>query len=159
MLPDADWERVPPSPHSRPGPRVALPPEQLPEVVELLADGWELLPESPLWAFLPAIWPPSLATWVADRATRWMVEDVDGSRRVLEWPPAEYLNWAADLSLSCRDAGVGERPPGRLWLLKAVDGATLASYLSAVLARCRAQRIPTHPSPELTQVAAGLLEA
>ncbi|MEV0158336.1 hypothetical protein AB0H57_32280 [Micromonospora sp. NPDC050686] len=48
-----------------------LMPEQLPEVREPIARGWQLAPDAPMLVFLPLVWPPQQRTWVPDRATRY----------------------------------------------------------------------------------------
>jgi hypothetical protein len=32
-------------------------PEELPEVAQLMGDGWRVLTDQPMWCFLAAVWP------------------------------------------------------------------------------------------------------
>jgi hypothetical protein len=110
----------PPGIEVTPGSRLPLPPEELPEVVELRRQGWALAPDPPMWVFLPAVWPQSHRTWVADRATRWVTNYRDGQlvERV-PWSGAVYESVESDYNELLREAGIAPRPAGRLWLLKA----------------------------------------
>ncbi|MGW6201482.1 DUF5956 family protein [Kribbella sp. NPDC055110] len=99
--------------------RVALPPADLPEVVELVDQGWSMAPEEPLWVFLPAVWPRTHRTWVVDRSTRWVEHSRDGI--VVErvpWSADLYAEVEADSNGLLAEAEVPPRPANRLWLLK-----------------------------------------
>lgn len=113
-----DWGLDQP-PAAPSGEGVALPPADLPEVVELVAQGWSLAPEEPLWVFLPAVWPRTHRTWVADRSTRWVEHSRDGA--VVErvpWSADVYAELESDYNGLLAEAEVPPRPANRLWLLE-----------------------------------------
>jgi hypothetical protein len=54
-----------------PGERFVHPrPEDLPEVRDLVDRGWQVADGSPMWSFLPAVWPQEFRYWVPDRLPR-----------------------------------------------------------------------------------------
>jgi len=116
-------------------PRLPLAPEELPEVLELEQQGWALAPDAPMWGFLPAVWPRSHRTWIADRATRWesRYRDAQLVGRV-PWSETLREEVESDYNGLLREVGIGPRPPGRLWMLKPpASFATLAEVLDVVV--------------------------
>ncbi|SCL44667.1 hypothetical protein GA0070604_0527 [Micromonospora eburnea] len=119
-----------------------LTPEQLPEVRELTARGWQLAPDAPMLVFLPAVWPPQLRTWVPDRASRYetwteldpKTYEVLRERTVRSsWESRNEVENDNDALLA--DAGITGRPRGRLWLLKPPPGFTSVDDFLAELGR------------------------
>ena len=120
------WE-VPPHPLSWPtsSPRIPAEVQELPEVIRLRGQGWVLAPDAPVWAFLPAIWPDDLRTWVHDRATAYAVSyttdchgEVTFARTVLSDDEIEDLE--RTLAELAQMAGFAGRPGGRIWLLRPI---------------------------------------
>lgn len=148
-----DWSNDPPAPGSVPGGgRVDLAPEDLPEVRRLVDEGWELAPDAPVWAFLPAVWPRSQRTWVPDRGTRTAVTFEGTTCRRMDWTGEDYAERDADYASLCRDAGVADRPAGRLWLLRPPAGWTVQRVLEQVVEEVAGAGAPFRASPELTTV-------
>lgn len=151
---DRDWNDDPPSTLSQPGPRLSLGPAELPEVRALLDAGWQLAPDAPVWAFLPAVWPPEHRTWVFDRSTRTCIETIETASgrtsRVVPWTKADYAEVDTDLGALCTDAGVPARPRGRLWLLRTHAGTSLSDVLERAIREVQASGDGFRPSPRLT---------
>jgi hypothetical protein len=104
--------------------RSHLEPGELPEVTALAAEGWELAPDAPFLAFLPAVWPRGLRTWIPDRSTRysenWSAETNQTER--VEWTPEVRAVAEADEVTTLAEAGIDAPPRGRLWLLRPPPG-------------------------------------
>ncbi|MFE6225919.1 DUF5956 family protein [Streptomyces sp. NPDC057854] len=143
-----------------------LEPDRLPEVRELVERGWAPAPETPMWVFLPYVWPAEARTWVPDRSTRWQLDTtLDAAGRVLdvecrplsrEEKETQEQDAAADLAL----AGVPPRPRGRLWLLRPVGGLeNLAAVLEHLCAAAEARGVDTGLSVAFTELGAGELAA
>ena len=121
------WDAEP-SGLSRPeAERLPLPPDRLPEVAELVAEGWVLAPDAPVWAFLPAIWPPKRRTWVVDRSTRYADSyEISTGGVVRAEHAAMSVDDVAEIERDRDDlaaaAGCPGRPHDRLWLLRSVAG-------------------------------------
>ncbi|GIJ29116.1 hypothetical protein Vqi01_42780 [Micromonospora qiuiae] len=138
-----------------------LTPEQLPEVRKLTAQGWQLAPDAPLYAFLPAVWPRESRTWVPDRATRyetWYEQDPK-TRTVLraetrQVGPAMMTEIDDDHDWTLARVGITGRPRGRLWLLKPPRGhGSIDAVLDHVWQHAQQQGIDvtmSEPFVELT---------
>ncbi|HKD97325.1 MAG TPA: DUF5956 family protein [Micromonosporaceae bacterium] len=101
------------------GPRVPETADRLPEVAALAGQGWQLSPDAPALAFLPAVWPRTARTWVRDRATRYETRWSDsGPAQTVPWPDGLYEEMDAETDALLAEAGVPGRPPGRLWLFR-----------------------------------------
>jgi hypothetical protein len=131
MAAQFDWGLdQPANPAARPGEGVQdIEPGQLPEVRVLSAEGWQLAPDAPVLAFLPAVWPPELRTWVPDRSTRHEqrfeqhpVNLAIYSTATVSATPAAREEAEADIDELLAAAGAPGRPRGRLWLLKPPQG-------------------------------------
>ena len=137
-------------------------PEELPEVRELIAQGWQLAPDAPLYAFLPAVWPRELRTWVPDRATRyetWYEQDPK-THAVLrtetrEAGPAMMAEIDDDHDWTLARVGITGRPRGRLWLLKPPPGYdSVDAVLDQVWHRAQQQGIELTLNEPFVQLAA-----
>ncbi len=112
-------------------PPVDLLPEQLPEVVALTAQGWELAPDAPGWTLLPAIWPRSHRTWVPDRCIRWATVTCGDREPVQErLGDEDSASVECDYAVTAQHHGLPGRPAGRLWLLRPPSSWTLEGVLS-----------------------------
>ncbi|MBU8858054.1 MULTISPECIES: DUF5956 family protein [unclassified Micromonospora] len=142
-----------------------LEPEQLPEVRELTAQGWELAPDAPMLVFLPAVWPRALRTWVPDRASRyetWYEQDPRTNVVLREqtvrssWESRDEVENDNDALLA--EAGVTGRPRWRLWLLKPPPGfATVNEFLADLGRRADAAGIDGACSPQYVRFTADRL--
>jgi Family of unknown function (DUF5956) len=127
-------------------PAAHLSAEQLPEVRRLLADGWTLAPDAPMFAFLPAVWPADRRTWVPDRSAhveqRSVVTATTGRVRAhhtVPVSPAARAEAEDDVDALLAEAGITGRPRGRLWLLKPPPGyASVDAVLDEVGRRAAA---------------------
>lgn len=146
-----NWSTDPPAPGSVPTDgRDPAAPELLPEVRALVSDGWVLAPEAPVWAFLPAVWPRSHRTWVRDRGTRTSLSFEGATSRRVDWRDHDYAERDADYASLCRQAGVTERPAGRLWLLRPPTPWTVEQILEQVVQELTGTGAPFRPSSALT---------
>ncbi|SCF20257.1 DUF5956 family protein [Micromonospora mirobrigensis] len=142
-----------------------LTPEQLPEVRELTARGWQLASDAPMLVFLPAVWPRELRTWVPDRATRyeWWYEQDPKTRQVIReqtvrssWESRNEVENDNDALLA--EAGVTGRPRARLWLLKPPPGfASVDDFLAELGRRADAAGIDGACSAPYVRFTAELL--
>ena len=103
-----------------PGERFVHPvPVDLPEVAELVQAGWRVADHSPMWSFLPAVWPKSQRCWVPDRLPRFSRSHGENEAVVITpWTPevgSDVSHHNADLLAS---VGFPPPPPGRIWLLR-----------------------------------------
>lgn len=153
-MPSADWGLDQP-PHEmapsdgRQSPAIA---EDLPEVRQLLGQGWHLLPEAPMWVFLPAVWPMHSRAWVPDRSTRYFEEWVNG-RSTGRRPWTEEIRDAVerDLNEGLRRAGLPPRPANRLWLVRLPDGfTTLEELLHELIFAAEQRGVDTTLTPEFS---------
>ena len=105
-----------------PGERFVHPrPVDLPEVRELLSAGWRVADRSPLWSFLPAVWPSALRCWVPDRLpyfSRSSPKDRPGSTVVIPWTPEVADDLRNHEAETLARIGLPPPPPGRIWLLR-----------------------------------------
>lgn len=143
-----NWSNDPPSPLSRPGPRVATSLGELPEVGALLDQGWELAPDAPFWTFLPAVWPRAHRSWLFDRSQRDMSETCDGASRVLPWTSDEEVLHESDLRSLCEGAGVSGWQPGRIWLLRVPTGDRLKDVLDRLVRSAEQFGVPVFANPD-----------
>jgi hypothetical protein len=123
---------------------------ELPGVQALLRDGWQLAPDAPVWAFLPALWPRSHRAWVPNRAILTSMQysgDNTWTEPLTEEDREEMDNLASDV---CRRAGVDGFTPGRIWLLRPFRGKTAADVCGDAILRLERQGAAFHPSPWLT---------
>ena len=150
----ADWNDDAPAPGSTPGGERVIDP---PEVHRLLEAGYELAPDAPVWAYLPAVWPPNYRAWVHDRMLRTgIIHTAEGSHEQV-WDEGDYAEIDADYASLCRDANVPERPTGRLWLLKPPPGRTVQDVLDDILEEVTAAGAPFRTSPALTELTCRVL--
>jgi hypothetical protein len=137
----------------------------LPEVRRLLAEGWELAPDAPMFAFLPAVWPADRRTWVPDRAVRLehrsVVDTTTGlfrSRVTVPTGPAAHAEVEDDVDALLVEAGVTGRPRGRLWLLKPPPGyASVDALLDEIDRRAAATGLGSECSPAYVRLSAEVL--
>jgi hypothetical protein len=149
------------------GDRSELEPGQLPEVRELVAEGWELAPDAPMYAFLPAVWPAHLRTWVPDRSTRYeqryVMEPTSGavlSSSTVPWSEATAVEVDDDTDELLAEGGIVGRPRGRLWLLKPPAGyASVGAFLDEVGRQADAADIPIMFSERYAELTARALAA
>lgn len=106
-----------------------LRPYELPEVRELISQGWQLAPDAPMLAFLPAVWPSGLRTWIPDRATHYeqrYEKELKNRGPLRSWlvviSHESQANEEDDIDNLLARANVVGRPRGRLWLLKPPPG-------------------------------------
>ena len=118
-----NWEatRLPlPNVDERPSSLVAA---ELPEVLAARDRGWWLAPETPMWVFLPAVWPEQHRGWLVDRSSRYVEEYCTGqSPRRLPWSADDSATVERDLNTLLRECGLPARPPARLWFLRLPPG-------------------------------------
>jgi hypothetical protein len=154
-----DWNVDPPAVLSSPGTRIRKTPEQLPEVVALCAAGWELAPDAPVWAFVPAVWPREDRLWVADRWTLTVEHSVNGVLvDVAPWTEQDYLEQDRDLDELCARSGVPSRPRDRLWLLRTPGTRHVDDILEEVVREISKQGIIFVPSTSVTRVTQQVIE-
>lgn len=124
--------------------------EDLPEVQQLLAQGWHLLPDVLMWVFLPAVWPAHARTWVPDRSTRYFEEWVNG-RSTGRRPWTEEIRDAVerDVNEGLSRAGLPPRPANRLWLVRLPDGfTTLDDLLYELILSAEQRGVEPRATPE-----------
>ena len=145
--------------------KVAAEASQLPEVRELLGQGWELAPEAPHLGFLPAVWPRWLRTWVPDRSThyeqRYVTNPATGETRTFTAISSEeeLVVVERDLDSLLAHSGVTDRPRGRLWLIKPPPGfSSVDAFLQHVGQRIEDAAIPASSSVEFVQITTETLE-
>lgn len=149
-----DWNDDPPAPVSEPEDpsRSELQAADLPELQDFLSSGWELAPEAPIWAFLPAIWPMDHRAWIRDRARHVSIEFSSTGQRFVEWSIEDFDEIDRDYANICALAGVPARPSGRLWLLRSPDGRTVNEILEEVLRLGEAEGVSFQASRQLTEL-------
>lgn len=157
-LSQMNWADDEPHYTSADGPRIALLAAELPEVVKLVADGWNLLPESPVWAFLPAVWPRSRRTWVKDRSTRYQsVVDEKGTRSI-PWFESDYADLDVDTKQMLATSGIQGWRPSRLWLLQDSNGEALSLVVRRLQTDARSAGVPVALAPDLVEFARGWVQ-
>ncbi|GAB3402007.1 DUF5956 family protein [Flindersiella endophytica] len=129
--------------------RSELEPADLPEVRQLVGEGWELAPDAPMYVFLPAVWPAELRTWVPDRSTRyatnWRSSPSDPVSRV-PWEEELRRDLEAGANRDLERVGIAPRPPDRLWLLRPPAGFARLDALLTYLAVEQAEQRGLDPS-------------
>lgn len=81
--------------------------------------GFEPLHESPMWTFLPAVWPVHARAWARDTRVRHMaVTHGSGPTRQVPWATADYAEMEMSANLLLAECGIPPRPAGRIWLLR-----------------------------------------
>ncbi len=132
-----------------PLPHVDAPPDQLPEIVALSAEGWVLAPDAPGWVMLPAIWPRSHRTWVPDRSVRYVLVGCSGQEPTpREMTHAEKAELESDYDVTADHYGVPGRPAGRLWLLRTPSSWTLDGVLSTLEEAAERAGVDRGPTPQ-----------
>ena len=100
-------------------PSKAMLAHELPEVVGARDEGWFLAPDAPMWAFLPAVWPPEHRRWLEDRSIRWTRISCSGApSTTVPWSAWGYFEHERDTNDLLTASSVPPRPAGRLWLLR-----------------------------------------
>lgn len=94
-------------------------PGELPEVQELVRDGWHVLDGAPLYYLVPAAWPAEFRAWVPDRLPQVeMGMSSDGYAAVF-LPPSGEADWRdQEIGGWARHSDLPEPPPRRIWLLR-----------------------------------------
>ncbi|MEV4627671.1 DUF5956 family protein [Micromonospora sp. NPDC049523] len=145
--------------------KVAAEASQLPEVRELIGQGWELAPAAPHLGFLPAVWPRRLRTWVPDRSThyeqRYVTTPATGATRTFTAVSSEeeLAVVERDLDSLLAQSGVTGRPRGRLWLLKPPPGFdSVDAFLQHVGQRIETAATPASSSIDFVRTTAEALE-
>lgn len=136
-----------------------LPAAELPEVVAAENEGCWLAPESPMWVFLPTVWPEWERRWLPDRSTHYLTEWCTGQEpRTLAWSPDVAAEIEHDLNEILVQCGLPPRPPGRLWLLRLPPGfPTLEAVLTELIARADAEGAPLMACPTFVGLSAASL--
>lgn len=94
-------------------------PDDVPEVVAARALGFHPADESPLWCFVPAVWPVQERAWVRDCRVRSLSRAFsDGRSERLPWTASEYGEIENDTNALLKDLGFPPRPGGRIWLFR-----------------------------------------
>lgn len=127
-----DWVSDLPNPLSIQSTRVAETAVELPEVRALVALGWTIVPDGAIARLLPALWPGESRTWVHDRSTRYVRITTASGSYFERWSDADCAEaWDSHVDY-CRNAGISEPQPDRIWLLKFPAGLTLEAFLERV---------------------------
>jgi hypothetical protein len=94
-------------------------PDDVPEVVAARAVRFYPTDESPLWCFVPAVWPVQERAWVRDCRVRSLSRTFsDGRSERLPWTAAEYADVENDTNALLTGLGLPPRPGGRIWLFR-----------------------------------------
>ena len=112
--------------------------------------GFEPLHESPMWTFLPAVWPTHARAWVRDTRVRHMVvTHNDGPARHVPWATADYAEMERSANLLLAECGVPPRPAGRIWLLRPPSSSpSLDDVLDGLSSDAEAAGLRVMASPE-----------
>jgi hypothetical protein len=93
--------------------------DELPEVRELIRDGWRVANPSPMWSFLPAVWPEGFRCWVPDRLPRFSRSRTrDDVLVITPWSPETAGELHAEVSGMLAKVGFPPPPAGRIWMLR-----------------------------------------
>lgn len=94
-------------------------PHELPEVLEQARQGFLLLEDIYMWAFVPAIWPREHRRCPEDYSTLYSNAFCsDGTRARQPWTAGHYFDRERDTNDYLAEAGLPPRPAGRLWVLQ-----------------------------------------
>lgn len=124
-------------------------PEELPEIAELAAEGWQPMRWFPPRAPVPAIWPPELRGWVPNRLPTVGIVGF-GLRRWVE--PARW-DHDREYAAFARQAGLPTPPAGRWWLLRSPWPSVGADVVLRLMWR-RARELDERPPPRAMRLAA-----
>lgn len=93
--------------------------DELPEVRTLMESGWRVANRSPMWSFLPAVWPPDDRCWVPDRLPRFSRSRTRDDVLVFT-PGSEEQAGEMHAEVAEMLSAVGFPPPpaGRIWMLR-----------------------------------------
>lgn len=89
------------------------------EVQEQAVEGFELLDDSFMSSYAPAIWPREHRRWAQDHSTHFktvVINDEPASR--YPWTVWDHIEIERDYNELLVAAGLPPRPAGRLWLLR-----------------------------------------
>lgn len=92
--------------------------QELPEVQQLMGQGWQPLDGAPLFCLLPAAWPPDHRTWVPDRLPRIGMGATTDSYWGAFVPLPDDSDLDEHIVDNARRAGLPDPPSGRIWLLR-----------------------------------------
>ena len=95
--------------------------DELPEVQALAADGWRPLHGAPLYALLPAAWPPEHRTWVPDRLPRIAMRGGTTASYLSSIVPQPHEHdemQYEDVDGEAAAAGLPTPPRDRIWLVR-----------------------------------------
>jgi hypothetical protein len=93
--------------------------DELPEVQELMRAGWRVANPSPMWSFLPAVWPEPHRCWVPDRLPRFSRSRTrDHVLVITPWEPGQAAGFHDEVSHMLARVGFPPPPPGRIWMLR-----------------------------------------
>jgi hypothetical protein len=128
-------------------------PWELPAVRAASEHGYEVAPEAPMWAFLPAVWPRFARTWIPDTRVRYLRVSCDGEpTRVVPWSTADYFEIEADANGILAECGLPSRPAGRLWLLQPPPGQPSVEHtLNVLLASAERAGLPVLATKALVE--------
>ena len=129
--------------------------DDVPEVQAARARGYLPAHEAPLWCFIPAIWPSDARAWVSDYRVRHLERYCEGGQSErLPWTTADYLRHEQDANVLLAELGLPERPPGRIWLLRApLPYATPQEVLDDIWSSWLASGGRAMATPELVEYA------
>ena len=101
------------------GPRVIARAEDLPGIEQARAEGFGVLDDSPMWSFLPYVWPEAHRAWIPDHRVLSMTWScTDGTRGERPLSVAEIFEVESDCNVLLEEWRVPARPSGRVWLLR-----------------------------------------
>lgn len=122
---------------------------------------WVEAPDAPAWAFLPAVWPASHRTSMADVAPRLVEEySLDSewaiqSRATSPWSTADSETFDAETDSQLQSVGLPPRPRGRRWFLQLPPGVeSLDQLLDQLVSRGEARGIAFSLSVEFVSFVA-----
>ncbi len=142
-------------------PTTSLPADRLPGVLAARAEGWTLAPDAPVWAFLPAVWPPEHRCWVEDRSVRYVRVTCTGAPPVsIPWSAWDHVEGERDVNELLVESGVPPRPAGRVWLLRPPPGwPDLDTVLRSVTGAADAAGVEGACSPPFVAVTVEVLRS
>ena len=132
--------------------------EELPEVAELMALGWQVVDANDIGlCLLPAVWPGEHRCWLPDRLPKVFTSFDGTSTRVLPMSMRRHepYDWEAEYAEA---AGLPRPPQHRVWLLRS-PWPWLGQRVVLSLLRGRARQLhgPEASPPELAGVGAEML--